>query len=95
MVLEITMIALMMTVMVDNDDDAYDGAFILYVIRDDDRRFIFYVKFLKSLYYRVYQSVYMIYLSNQSINQSITTEDRSKIENSCCFVEYHKTIYHL
>ena len=35
MVLEITMIALMMTVMVDNDDDAYDGAFT-----DDDRRFV-------------------------------------------------------
>ena len=54
---------------------------------------MFYVKFLKSLYYRVYLSVYMIYISNQSINQSITTEDRSKIENSCCIVEYHKSIY--
>ena len=37
MVLEITMIALMMTVMVDNDDDAYDGAFILYVRYDNSR----------------------------------------------------------
>ena len=54
---------------------------------------MFYVKFLKSLYYRVYLSVYMIYISNQSINQSITAEDRSKIENSCCIVEYHKSIY--
>ena len=31
------MIALMMTVMVDNDDDAYDGAFILYVRYDNSR----------------------------------------------------------